>query len=77
MLEAGISIEKVSRILGHASIQITADVYNYVSPEATREAADVMDKVLSFELGKTAPTPTAGASLSISMCAATGDGSRR
>ncbi len=47
MLANGVPVQLVSKILGHASIQITIDVYNYIPPEATREAADAMDKVLS------------------------------
>jgi len=37
----------VSKILGHASVQITADVYNYIPAEATREAAEALERVLS------------------------------
>ncbi len=46
LLANGVPIEKVSKVLGHASIRITADVYNWVSPEATQEAADAMTEAL-------------------------------
>jgi integrase len=47
LLAAGVPIEKVSKVLGHASIRITADVYNYVSAEATKAAAEAMSEALS------------------------------
>jgi len=47
MLASGVPLQLVSKILGHASVQITADLYNYIPPEATREAADVMDRIFS------------------------------
>lgn len=46
LLAKGVPIEMVSKVLGHASIRITADVYNYIPPEATREAADTMSEAL-------------------------------
>jgi len=47
LLDAGESLERVSKLLGHSSIRITADVYGYVSPEATKSSADIMSKALS------------------------------
>jgi integrase len=46
LLDAGESLERVSKLLGHSSIRITADVYAYVSPEATKSSADIMSKAL-------------------------------
>jgi integrase len=46
LLDAGESLERVSKLLGHSSIRITADVYGYVSPEATKSSADIMSKAL-------------------------------
>lgn len=40
LLTAGIDLKTVSVILGHSSIQITADVYGHIEPELKREAAD-------------------------------------
>ena len=47
MLAQGVPIEVVSRVLGHASIRITADIYGHVSPEAHREATDALARALS------------------------------
>jgi integrase len=47
MLASGVPLQLVSKILGHASVQITADLYNYIPPEATREAAEALERVLS------------------------------
>ena len=46
MLAQGVPIEVVSRVFGHASIRITADIYGHVSPETNRQAADAMAKAL-------------------------------
>ncbi len=42
----GVPIEVVSRVFGHASIRVTADIYGHVSPETNRQAADAMAKAL-------------------------------
>ena len=39
---SSVPIEVVSRVFGHASIRITADIYGHVSPETNRQAADAM-----------------------------------
>jgi len=44
MLAQGVPIEVVSRVFGHASIRITADIYGHVSPETNRQVADAMSK---------------------------------
>ena len=46
LLASGVSLEMVSHVLGHSSVKITGDVYNYIPAEATREAADAMTKAL-------------------------------
>ena len=46
LLDAGESLERVSKLLGHSSIRITADVYANVSPEATKSSADIISKAL-------------------------------
>jgi integrase len=46
MLAQSVPIEVVSRVFGHASIRITADIYGHVSPETNRQAADAMAKAL-------------------------------
>jgi integrase len=46
MLNNGVALEVVSKILGHAGYAITADVYAEVQEDLQRDAADVMDGVL-------------------------------
>lgn len=46
LLEAGENLEIVQELLGHALIGITADIYNHVSPELKRHAANKMNDVL-------------------------------
>lgn len=46
LLEQGVPLVTVSRLLGHGSIAITADVYGHVGEGMRREAADVLDRVL-------------------------------
>jgi integrase len=45
-LEAGESIDAVSRALGHSSIATTADVYGHWTPVMAQRLADRMDAVL-------------------------------
>jgi integrase len=46
MLAAGVPLEVVSRVLGHASIRITADVYGHIMDPQRKQAADAMSSVL-------------------------------
>jgi integrase len=46
MLNAGVPLETVSKVLGHASYAITADVYAKPGADMLRQAADAMDRVL-------------------------------
>ncbi|MDA8334721.1 MAG: site-specific integrase [Peptococcaceae bacterium] len=39
MLEAGVPLHEVSRMLGHASVAITGDIYGHVLPSGRREAS--------------------------------------
>jgi integrase len=50
MLNAGVPLEVVSRILGHASYAITSDVYAKPGSAMLRQAADAMERVLGGEL---------------------------
>jgi integrase len=47
LLAAGVPLKVVSESLGHSSIAITADVYQHVTPDLRREAADAMDRALT------------------------------
>lgn len=51
MLANGVPISTVSRIMGHASIQVTVDIYGHVSPDVARDAFDVLDAALSGRSG--------------------------
>jgi integrase len=46
-LQRGVPLLVVSRQLGHASIAITADVYGHLVPDATRQAADAWEAILT------------------------------
>jgi integrase len=46
LLAAGVPLKVVSETLGHSSIAITADVYQHVTPDLRREAADALDRAL-------------------------------
>jgi integrase len=37
----------VSRQLGHSSIAVTADIYGHLAPDATRQAADAWEAILT------------------------------
>lgn len=43
MLDAGITIDKVSKFMGHASITITIDRYGHLLPGGEAEAAALLD----------------------------------
>lgn len=46
MLNHGVPLEVVSKILGHAGLAITSDIYARVGEEMQREAAEIMEGVL-------------------------------
>jgi hypothetical protein len=43
MLDAGIAIDKVSKLIGHASITITIDRYGHVLPGGEADAIALLD----------------------------------
>jgi integrase len=47
MLGRGVHAKLVSEMLGHASIGITLDIYSHALPSMHREAAEVMEDLLS------------------------------
>lgn len=47
MAEAGVPLQVAANIVGHASIRMTADVYNRVQPRAQKSAVDLLDAYLS------------------------------
>ncbi len=46
MLSAGVSLKTVSDILGHSSIQVTADTYGYTFEEDKQRALDTLAQAL-------------------------------
>jgi integrase len=42
MLDAGITIDKVSKFMGHASITVTIDRYGHLLPGGEAEAAELL-----------------------------------
>jgi integrase len=46
MLESGVPIHVVSRVLGHSGINITVDIYGHVSNEASRLAMEALNTFL-------------------------------
>jgi integrase len=46
-IEAGEDLASVSRMLGHASLSTTADIYAHLTPATQRRAADRMDAILA------------------------------
>ena len=55
MLNHGIPVLIVSKRLGHSKPSITIDVYGHIIPSKQEEAAQLMDNLMSDELGATAP----------------------
>ena len=46
MLKEGVSLQAVSKMMGHSSIRITGDVYTHIFEEEQRDAANRIDKLL-------------------------------
>ena len=46
-LEAGEELANVSKVLGHADLSTTADLYAHLTPTIARRAADRMDGILA------------------------------
>lgn len=57
MLDAGIPLKVVSEHLGHASIAITADVYQHVTKKMQRQAAETLGSFFSHPASDTEDTP--------------------
>ena len=49
MLESGVPIHIVSRILGHSTISITVDIYGHVSDEGAANAMQLLNKKLNSQ----------------------------
>ena len=46
MLAQGASLREVMEVLGHSSIQTTADIYLHILPQLRKETADRMETLL-------------------------------
>ena len=46
MLAQGASLREVMEVLGHSSIQTTADIYLHILPQLKKETADRMEALL-------------------------------
>ncbi|GGX34155.1 hypothetical protein GCM10010341_64570 [Streptomyces noursei] len=46
-IAGGVSLLEVSRWLGHSTVQITADIYGHLTPDAGGKLRSVMDRVLT------------------------------
>ncbi|GIH98068.1 tyrosine-type recombinase/integrase [Planobispora takensis] len=57
LLASNVSLDTVSKRLGHESIMVTANIYSHLSPEADQRAVDVVDQVMG---GKPKTTTAAG-----------------
>lgn len=47
LLGANVSLDTVSKRLGHKSVAITSDIYGHLAPEADQRAVDVVDRVMT------------------------------
>lgn len=47
LIMAGMNVKTVSEMLGHSSDSFTLEVYGHVAPSTRREAANLMDRLLS------------------------------
>ncbi|MGE0541496.1 MAG: tyrosine-type recombinase/integrase [Dehalococcoidia bacterium] len=47
LLAQGVTLREIMEILGHAQINITADLYTHIAPEMKRRAAVAMDAVMT------------------------------
>jgi len=47
LLSCGVRPKIASEMLGHSTVAITLDVYSHATPAMHREAAKVMDELLS------------------------------
>jgi hypothetical protein len=57
MLDAGITIDKVSKFMGHASITVTIDRYGHLLPGGEAEAAEILNE---YHARRRAYTPRRG-----------------
>jgi site-specific recombinase XerD len=47
LTEAGVDLVTVSKLLGHASLSTTADLYAHMTPRIAQQAADRMEAILA------------------------------
>jgi len=49
LLERGVSLKTIQKLLGHSKYDVTADIYSHVAPELAREAVAVLNDILKNE----------------------------
>ena len=42
---AGIPDQAIQKLLGHASVRTTQDIYTHLTPDAEKDAAEKMDEI--------------------------------
>jgi integrase len=47
LIARGVPVKVVADILGHSQLATTSDLYSHIFPAAHRDAADLMDQILS------------------------------
>jgi len=47
LLAQGVPVKVIADILGHSQLATTSDLYGHIFPAAHREAADLMDRILT------------------------------
>ena len=47
LLSQGVGLRTVMEVFGHSLISLTMDTYSHVTPEMTREAADLLERLLA------------------------------
>jgi integrase len=60
LVQKGVPILEVSRLLGHSSVTITEQHYAAFSNQSAREAISMLDVLQNAELETSTPNPTVG-----------------
>lgn len=50
LLEKGVNLKIVADLFGHASVNVTGDIYSYVTPRAKQDTANVLDLIIGSSL---------------------------
>ena len=47
MIEEGVELTVISKVLGHANLSTTADLYGHLTPRIARQTSEVMGAILA------------------------------